>query len=359
MARKKIGHVELQWTCPNCNGVNPGPEKHCGNCGAPQPDNVQFEQAERQELITDEEKIAQAEAGANIHCPYCGSRNSAGAEICHKCGGDLVGGVIRETGRVVGAYKTGPVGMIACPHCGEENPDMEKSCAFCGGSLVEEVVGGEQVFVPPAKPQSRARTWIIAGVVAVLVLACGAYLFFANRTNPITGIVDRAGWERSVPVEALVPVEHKGWEDEIPVEGVIGSCSQEVRSVQSEPVPNSVEVCGTPYTVDSGSGFAEVVQDCEYEVYASFCTYALEEWSVVDVAVLTGSDFSPVWPEPVLQADQRVGEEWEESYTIFFRSGDEAYVYSTNDLSLFQEAQIGSEWTLNINTFGNLVSIEN
>jgi sarcosine oxidase delta subunit len=122
MARKKIGHVELQWTCPNCNGVNPGPEKHCGNCGAPQPDNVKFEQAERQELITDEEKIAQAEAGADIHCPYCGSRNSAGAEICHKCGGDLVAGVKRESGQVVGAYKTGPVSMIPCPHCGEENP---------------------------------------------------------------------------------------------------------------------------------------------------------------------------------------------------------------------------------------------
>jgi hypothetical protein len=274
-------------------------------------------------------------------------------------GGDLVGGVKRETGRVIGAYKTGPVSMIDCPHCGEDNPDTEKTCAFCGGSLVQEAVGGEQVFRPPAKQQSRARTWIISGVVAVLVLACGAYLFFSNRTNPTTGIVDRADWERSVPVEALVPVEHKGWEDEIPVEGVIGSCRQEVRSVPSEHAPNSVEVCGTPYTVDSGSGFAEVVQDCEYEVYASFCTYTLEEWSVIDVAVLTGSDFSPVWPEPALQADQRVGEEWEESYTIFFRSGDETYVYSTNDLSLFQEAQIGSEWTLNINTFGNLVSIEN
>ncbi len=153
---------------------------------------------------------------------------------------------------MVGAYKTGPVSMVACPHCGEENPDTEKSCAFCGGSLVEEAVGGERVVVPPAKQQSRARTWIIAGVVAVLVLACGAYLFFANRTNPTTGIVDRAGWERSVPVEALAQVEHKGWEDEIPVEGVLGFCSQRcvlcsldlhqilLRSV--EPLTQSIQV---------------------------------------------------------------------------------------------------------------------
>jgi hypothetical protein len=43
----------------------------------------------------------------------------------------------------------------------------------------------------------------------------------------------------------------------------------------------------------------------------------------------------------------------------FSDPGMRPIVYSTNDLSLFQEAQIGSEWTLNINTFGNLVSIEN
>ena len=49
MARKELGHIELQWTCPNCNGINPGPEKHCLNCGAPQPEDVEFEQADHQE----------------------------------------------------------------------------------------------------------------------------------------------------------------------------------------------------------------------------------------------------------------------------------------------------------------------
>jgi hypothetical protein len=110
--------------------------------------------------------------------------------------------------------------------------------------------------------------------------------------------------------------------------------------------------------VESGSGFAEVVQDCEYEIYDSFCTFTLEEWGVVDTAVLTGSDFSPIWPEPELETGQQVGEEWEESYTIVFKSGDETYVYTTSDFNLYQKAQIGSEWTLNINTFGNLVSIK-
>ena len=357
MARKKLGHVELQWTCPNCNSINPGPEKHCLNCGAPQPEDVKFEQAERQELITDEEKISQAEAGADIHCPYCGSRNPGGSEVCYNCGGDLVEGLKRESGRVVGAFKTGPAATITCPHCGEENPDSEKTCANCGGSLAQKKTAQVQTS-EASQSTSKTRMWVIIGVVVALVIACGAYFIFANRTQATTGVVDNVNWERSVPVEALLPVDHEGWQDEIPAEAVVGTCSDEVRSVQDDPAPNSVEVCGTPYTVDSGSGFAEVVQDCEYEVYDAFCTYTLDEWQVVDVVVASGSDFAPLWPEPTLDEGQRVAEEWEETFTIVFVSGGDIYRYTTTDINLFQAAKIGSEWTLNINTFGSLVSIE-
>lgn len=357
MARKKLGHIELQWTCPNCNGINPGPEKTCGNCGAPQPEDVEFEQADRQELITDEEKITKAEAGADIHCPYCGTRNPAGTEVCNNCGGDLVEGVKRESGRVVGAYKAGPAVMVPCPHCGEKNPDDEKTCTSCGGSLAQEKTVQPQTIEAP-QSTSKARMWIIIGVVAALVIACGAYLFFANRTQATTGLVENVSWERSVPVEALVPVDYKDWQDEIPAEAVVGTCSEEMRSVQSDPAPNAVEVCGTPYTVDSGSGFAEVVQDCEYEVYDTFCTFTVDEWQVVNVVSASGSDFSPVWPEPALEEGQRVAEDWEETFTIVFVSDGEIYHYTTTDINLFQAAQVGSEWTLNINTFGNLVSIE-
>ncbi|MGW8224263.1 MAG: double zinc ribbon domain-containing protein [Anaerolineales bacterium] len=357
MARKKVGHVELQWTCPNCNGINPGTVKLCGNCGAPQPPDVEFEQAERQELITDEEKIAQAEAGADIHCPYCGARNTAGTEICVNCGGDLVEGLKRESGRIIGAYKTGPVVMVSCPHCGHENPDTAKTCASCGGSLAQKEPSVPQA-TSQAKPASKTTMWIIIGVVAALVIACGAYLFFANRTKPTIGIVEGVNWERTVPVEALVPVEHKDWQDQIPAEAETETCSQELREVKSEPAPNSVEVCGTPYTVDTGSGIGEVVQDCEYEVYDSFCTYTLDEWQVVETVVASGSDYSPIWPEPELEEGQRVAEQWQETYTIIFVSGDEGYRYTTSDINLFQAAQVGSEWTLNINTFGSLVSVE-
>ena len=63
MAKKSLGYTELEWTCPFCGTRNPGTAKKCTSCHAPQPTDVQFEQAAEDKLITDEDKIARAKAG--------------------------------------------------------------------------------------------------------------------------------------------------------------------------------------------------------------------------------------------------------------------------------------------------------
>ena len=131
MAQESLGYIKLEWTCPNCGSRNPGPQKTCLSCGAAQPENVQFHQAETQNLLKDEAEIENAKSGADIHCPYCGARNVAGAETCSQCGGDLKEGVRRETGQVIGAYSTGPVKQISCPNCGVQNPETALKCAGC------------------------------------------------------------------------------------------------------------------------------------------------------------------------------------------------------------------------------------
>jgi hypothetical protein len=130
----------------------------------------------------------------------------------------------------------------------------------------------------------------------------------------------------------------------------------EVRSIESEPVPNAEEVCGTPYNVDTGGGYAEVVQDCEYHVYDEYCSYTVMEWQSVDAATLSGYDFNPRWPDPDVAAEERLGE-YSETYTVYFDTTDGDYVYSMGDFEEFQQFQIGSEWTLEINTFGSVVSV--
>jgi hypothetical protein len=252
--------------------------------------------------------------------------------------------------------------MVPCPRCGAENPDTARQCSQCGSSLVKE-----EEQVQPSKqrkdrePAKKRNPLVVAAIAAFLIVVCGivaVLILLSMRTEAVIGTVQDVEWQRVVFVERLMPAEYQDWIDEIPAEAELGSCEEKIRTTSAEPKPNSVEVCGTPYTVDKGDGYGEVVQDCEYQVYEDYCTYSLMEWQSVNEVVLTGGDYEPVWPSPTLTEDERLSSRQNETYTIVYATGDEVYVYTTTDLDLFQSSKIGSEWELNINTFGSIVSVE-
>ena len=356
MAKKTLGYAELFWACPNCNGINPGPEKTCAQCGAPQPEDVEFQQADRLDLLQTEAVKEKVAAGPDIHCPYCGTRNPGDVEICSQCGGDIAEGTHRETGKVVGAFKSGPAQDIPCPHCGAANPDTARNCAQCGGSMhvqKETQTTEKSSNQPPAK-----KKFPVVLVVILIALCCLAavFLFFAFRTEETTGTVEQVNWERSIAIEAIVPVEYSSWEDQIPSDAEVLRCDLEVRSIESEPVAGADEVCGTPYSVDTGSGYAEIVQDCEYHVYDSYCSYSVLEWQPIDSITLSGNDFNPIWPDPSLENEQRFGVSTQ-TYTIYFDTEFGDYVYAVDTFESFQQFAIDSEWNLEVNAIGGVVSV--
>jgi len=169
--------------------------------------------------------------------------------------------------------------------------------------------------------------------------------------------VEDVVWTRSVPIMGLVPVSYEGWRDEIPSEAVVGDCRQEVHHVQDSPAPNSEEICGTPYTVDKGSGYGEVVQDCEYQVYAERCEYEVEEWRVVDTVTSSGHDLSPRSPAVQLAADQQEGQA-EDRYQITFDTDGGMVTYTISDPAEFAQFEEGSRWILKVNKLGAVVSVE-
>ena len=357
MPQESLGHVKLEWVCPKCRSRNPGPERTCLSCGAPQPDNVQFEQAEHQEFITDQEELAIAKTGPDVHCPFCGTRNPAGTKVCSQCGGDLSQGSQREVGRVVGAYSTGPVKQVACPRCGAMNPETALKCAQCGAPM-ERAPLAQPVPQPINPPKARPIVIVIAALVGVLCLVVlVSMIVFSTRTEGQNGVVQNVYWITSVAIEALQPVQYQDWREEIPAEAQIGDCTQKVHHVQDDPAPNANKVCGTPYVVDRGSGVGEVVQDCQYEVLMDYCGYTVLEWRQANILTQEGSDYSPNWAEPQFSDNQRVGEK-SQVYTIVFETAKGQYEYTTGDLNFFQEFQIGSEWVLNVNAFGQVVSVE-
>jgi hypothetical protein len=356
MTKKRVGYVKLIWTCPRCDTRNPGPNKFCNGCGAPQPVDVQFEQPAEAELIKEADELALAKAGPDIHCPYCGGRNPAGVKFCGACGGDLTQGKARETGRVVGAYRAPSGATRPCPACGTANPLTSLKCSNCGSALpgAEAPAGA----APPRAPVSRTPL-ILGGVAAALcVIVAGVFLVLSLQREERAAVVQAVAWERAIDVERYQAVQREGWQDQLPVDAAVISCELAYQGMDPNPAPVSTEVCGTPYTVDEGSGYGEVVQDCSYRVYEQLCTYRVNEWVVAETRRSSGDDLNPVWPEIQLAADdERRGAE-HESYGVTLLSEGEQLTYAPPTASEFAAFLPGSEWMVTLNGLGAIVGVE-
>jgi hypothetical protein len=355
MAKKSVGYVKLIWTCPRCDTRNPGPNKFCNGCGAPQPEDVHFEQPAEAELIKDSGELARAKAGPDIHCPYCGARNPAGVKFCGACGGDLAQAKARKTGRVVGAYRAPSGATSPCPACGTLNPLTSLKCSNCGSALP----AGTASAAPPARPPSSKAPLLIGGGVAALCLV-GAVVVGALmlQRDERSAVVQSVAWERTVEIERFDLVQHEAWQDDIPSDASMLSCKLEYFGTQPDPAPVATEVCGTPYTIDEGSGFGEVVQDCAYRVYEQMCSYNVNEWVVIDTRRASGDDLNPEWPAvPLAAQDERRGAE-HESYRVTLRSDGDTFSYVPSTASEFAAFLPASEWTVTINGLGAIVGVE-
>jgi ribosomal protein L40E len=355
MAKKSLGYVELEWVCPTCNTRNPGSLRTCQGCGSPQPPDVAFQTPGQAVVATDAATTQKATAGPDIHCPYCDARNPVGAKVCKQCGGDLTGGEARVAGGVVGGLDTRAKPPVICQACGSENVATARTCKTCGAPLPTVVPASAAA---PAKSTGGGCLWIALGVA--LLIGLGLVLLFSSgggggERTTVNATVREARWERSVEVLGLVPVSRTAWRDEVPADAVLGACVDEVRRTVDEPVGNAREVCGTPSMEDLGTGYAEAVQDCVYEIVEQRCDYTVNEWGVVDSLMLNGEGFAPAWPQVNAAARQRSGAQAERYQCVFAGDGT-SYSYTMRDFESYQACQPGSMWTLEVDESGRVYS---
>lgn len=355
MTQKELGYVELEWTCKRCGTINPGMKRVCTNCGAPISQDDKFELPDQQELITDKEKLDEAKKGPTIQCPYCNVFNPAGTINCIQCGGDIQAGLARQAGEVLGSYETAAVPDKPCPFCNQPVKANAQRCPNCGGSLV----------VAAAKPVAtlaetkKTSIWLIVGLIALGVLCIAgliAFLVMSSRTDDVTASVTSTHWQLSIEILEKQPVQKSAWREVVPSDAQDVSCQDEYKETSSFPAPNATEVCGTPYTIDTGSGAGKVVQDCEYRIYASYCNFKVLDWTVVNTAVAQGYDNYPQWPITSLQAGQQEGNR-SETYQVTFDADVQTYSYTPVDMAEYSQFDIGSQWILGINSFGAIKDI--
>ena len=356
MTQKELGYVELEWTCKHCGTINPGLKRVCTNCGAPIAEDDKFELPDQQELIKDKEKLEEAQKGPAIQCPYCNVFNPAGTKLCIQCGGDIQAGLARQAGEVLGAFKADAVPDNPCPFCGLPVKANAQRCPNCGGSLVEAAV--TPVVATPAVAK-KTPILLIAGLIGIGVLCVAgiiALIVMNSRTSDVTGSVSNTHWQLSIDILEKQPVKKSAWSEQVPSEAKDVSCRDEYKETSSIPAPKSTEVCGTPYTIDTGSGAGKVVQDCEYRIYASYCNFSVLDWTVVNTAVAQGSDNTPRWPLANLQAGQQEGNR-HEAYQVTFDVDGQTYAYTPVDQAEYSQFDFGSQWILSINTFGDIKDI--
>jgi hypothetical protein len=340
--------VELEWVCPNCDSRNKGSKKTCENCGAPQPDNVKFQRAADEKIVTDEKSLAAAKAGADIHCGFCGTRNPGNAVTCSQCGGDLKEGKARQSGQVLQAAAPAPK-AINCANCGTENQGSAHTCVKCGSPLprAAAVAASQSVPVPaPAKnaPKKKVNQWMLAGIGALFLICCiAAVLLFAIPSKSVKGTVTDLQWQTSVPVQEIQAVNYSNKSGSAPSNAYNVSCRTD-----------SQEVCEDK-TVDQGNGFAEVVTECHTKS-EQYCDYTMDEWTTIQTYTLDGNDNFPVYDNPSLTSNQRTGSP-AETLTVTFSVPNGQETYSPGSVTEFQQFEIGSTWTLKMNAMGGVMSV--
>jgi hypothetical protein len=349
-SRRTLGYVQNEWTCPNCDTRNKGSAKTCENCGAPQPENVQFELPAEQKFVTDQEAIQTAQAGADIHCPFCGTRNPATAKTCSQCGGDLLEGKARESGRLMQAPPP-QVKAIKCDNCGTENATGNAVCSNCGSPLPKiapiPVAPGATAGTGVGKLTAPKKTnWLlIGGILGALALCCIviAALFFPSQSVQAT-VLD-VHWQTSVPLQEIRAVNYSNQSGGPPSDAYNVSCHDE-----------SQEVCEQK-TIDKGNGYSEVVEECHTETQ-QYCSYTVDEWTTIQTYTLDGNDLRPIYDSPNVSGGQRLGEESEQLTVTFTTADGEQETYSPSSVSEFQQFTPGSTWTLKMNAIGGVVSVE-
>ncbi|MCB9126930.1 MAG: hypothetical protein H6638_03295 [Ardenticatenales bacterium] len=305
---------EGRWDCPHCGsrGIF-GRHKICGNCGSPRPEGIAFYLADIEEEVTEQSLLATAKAGADWICDYCGASNLATATDCKQCFAPKSADARTQAVRTLGASR-------------------------------------EPTALPATGVSPRA--FIAIALVGLALFACAYFAFF--RTSSETAIVADKGWERTVEILALQPVQREGWA--LPDDARLISEREALYETRQVKVGDREYVCDQR---DLGNGFFEDVYCTEpiyreETEYRTEYTYELDEWQVIRTEAANGvNGITPFWPAFTLTTDERQGEQGERYTLTLDASNGERYSIGL-PLSRWEQYAIGDTVNIEINAIGGV-----
>lgn len=264
------------------------------------PKGVRFYLPSNAELVSNEEEIKKAKAGADWNCSFCATNNKAYDSICRSCGNSRAASdkqlEIRE-------YSLNEV-------------PVDSSTARGLDKQARGINTNEQKVQTGSK-KTNPWIWRILGIVGAIILF---YIIFSNIKHSITVEVIQTHWEREIMTEEYKEVTEEDWT--IPSGGrqissyravhhhrrVSDGYVTRTRTVQ-EKVGEEQYVCGKR---DMGNGYFEdkycsrpvyrsrnetyqEEQFHEEPVYQTKYRYAIFKWVPAGSIKTSANDKNPEW----------------------------------------------------------------
>lgn len=372
---------EGKWDCSQCRTTGiPGLTLNCPVCGDARNPLLDAGEkpylADNARVISDAVGLRLAAVGPNWNCGNCGQANIGASESCSVCE-EARGNnddVLPVTTYVSGKDAEGKA-LVDAEQLDEDRVDAilrssDKLQALEDDPVVmpsrtlsaEALPRGSVTDVQPVKTGGlrprRSVAILAASLAGILLVGSSVSLIYANfiKTEPVDLTVQRLSWERQVEIEEFRTLTEEDWS--VPSDGriqrsftaihhydrVLDHYDKETRQIGERVKSGSHSesyVCGST-TVDNGNGtftqedtsctrevddYTTVYHDETYKVpvyrqdpvYRTRYVYQVDRWLTDHFETASGAS-NPTWPViPMLDAQQRVGDERRQSYDVILR----------------------------------------
>jgi hypothetical protein len=340
MAQPKEKAYQMLWDCRFCGtpkllGID---HRHCPNCGAKQDPDWRYFPSESDKVLIDSPNYEYA--GVDKICPFCQQPNSAAANFCKECGGDLSAAKVAS---VKDHVVTG-----SATHTGQREDLVAKNF---------------QMQQNATKKKGGGVPRILIVIVALALLGIGGFIFLSRSTFDAKVMVSDIQWERVIQVEQYRTFSGTDWRNEVPGGAYSLSCRPEQRAYTR----TIQEQCGT-VKQDRGDGsFVEKPKYCDKKVTdyktEDKCSYKVDKWVDTDLLKTTGGPNDPLaWPNftpsttsTVLGAERERYRE--QNLLVIFTDTDKSangkqYTYETEDENKWRQFKVEQVYSVKINRLG-------
>jgi hypothetical protein len=327
---------QMLWDCRFCSttkllGVE---HRHCPNCGAAQdPAWRYFPSNEDLKVVKDPHYQY---AGVDKICPFCGQPNSAAANFCKDCGGDL-------TNAKAAATK------------GEVHTGLDGAAGVRDDVVLQKFKAEQQAIRAQRKGGISRGRLVLGAVLGLIVLAVAAFFYLRGSTYGSTLSVTDQNWQRIISVERLEAQPGSDWRNQVPGGAYNLSCrSQDRCHNESEQY-----VCGS-VNVDRGDGsFSKRDKYCSRDkqvcVPDQMCSYTINRWrSQPDLVMAGGPNEQLVWPNFAPSGSTGLGAVRESGRkevlnVVFKDTNGNTFTFNPKDYAAWQAFKVGQRYTVEIN----------